>query len=139
MISLVLSCLFFLNTGFETWVVTSTDACFVGCHARSRHHLVNPKHLVVLTGGPISHYSIHLLIDDCYRFCHTVLIYWICRFPYYFISYGCWVWRPIFAQLSEVLSCVSCVKLGMRSFCYYQNGNPLYQPWASSHILDNVG
>ena len=82
--------------------------------------------------------SQHTFADNCYRFCHTVLIYWICCFLYYFISYGCLVWRPIFVQLSEVLSCVSCVKLNTRSFCYYQNQNPLYLTRASSHRLDSV-
>ena len=27
-------------------------------------------------------------VDNCYRFCCTVLIYWIRRFSYYFIFYG---------------------------------------------------
>ena len=39
----------------------STNAGCVGCHALGRHHLLNPKHLVVLSADPISHNSIHLL------------------------------------------------------------------------------
>ena len=39
----------------------STDAGCVGCHTLGRRHLLNLKHLVVLSAGLISHNSIHLL------------------------------------------------------------------------------
>ena len=40
----------------------SIDAACDGCHARGRQHLLNPEHLVVLSAGPTSYNSIHLLI-----------------------------------------------------------------------------
>ena len=40
----------------------SIDASCDGCHAGGRQRLLNPEHLVLLSAGPISHNSIHLLI-----------------------------------------------------------------------------
>ena len=42
-------------------LLLADTGCF-GCHAGGKHRLLNPKHLVVLLAGPISHNSIHLLI-----------------------------------------------------------------------------
>ena len=40
----------------------SFDAGCDGCHARSKRHLLDQEHQAVLSVGPISHNSIHLLI-----------------------------------------------------------------------------
>ena len=63
-------------------------AVLVVMHAWGRQNLVNPKAPGCVNGS--SDFSLqHTFVDNCYRFCHTVLIYWTCRFPYNFISYGC--------------------------------------------------
>ena len=117
----------------------STDAGCVRCHACMGQTPLSQSKATGCVNGWSDFSLQHTFADNCYRFYRTVLIYWICCFPYHFIPYGCWIWRPIFAQLSEVLSSVSCVKLSTRSFCYYQNRNPLYLSWASSHKLNNLG
>ena len=39
-----------------------------------------------------------MFVNNYYRFCCNLLIYWICHFHYYFISCWCWVWRSVSAQ-----------------------------------------
>ena len=62
MVKLVLSP--FSNTDFVTWIVTfyqlMSDSSVM--HEACRKRLLDPQHLVVLSAGPISHNSIHLLI-----------------------------------------------------------------------------
>ena len=60
-----------------------------GCHAQGKQRLLNPKLLVVLSAGPISHESIQLLtitIDLVALSCFTVCFLWALSLEDQFLS-----------------------------------------------------
>ena len=92
----------------------SIDAGCDRCHAWGRQCLLNLEHLVVLSAGPISHNSIHLLIITA----DFVALYW-------FTGYVAFIITSFLAGVesgdqcllnSKVLSCFSGVIMSIRSF-----------------------
>ena len=109
---------------------SSIDASCDGCHAWGRQCLLNPEHLVVLSAGPISHNSIHLLIITT----DFVALYWFTGYVVFIITLflAGVESRDQWLLNSKVLSCFSGVIMSIRSFS-------LLSWWSTTTTLGRSG